>query len=83
MGDFDGDGRSDFVIYGAIFLTRPTASQVVTVSNPYVSSGLYVYPFSIGDFDGNGQQDLAFTSLFNGTSHTFHRVSLGTPPPIS
>ena len=81
VGDYDGDGRSDFVVYGTVFLTRPTTSQVVTVTNPYASSGLYAYPFGIGDFDGNGQQDLSFTSYYNGNAHTFHRISMGTPVP--
>ncbi|MCZ8182435.1 MAG: FG-GAP-like repeat-containing protein [Beijerinckiaceae bacterium] len=79
LGDYDGDGRTDFAVGNSVFLSRGDSLQTFSVSNPYYPYGSF-YPFTVGDFDGDGRSDIAVARQ-GGASATLHRVSLGTSFP--
>ncbi|QDV38885.1 hypothetical protein [Tautonia plasticadhaerens] len=67
-GDFDGDGRADFGVYGPGEGDAPSRFLVRLSGGPTVAypDGLIVQPFggpddvpAVGDYDGDGRSDLA------------------------
>lgn len=85
MGDVDGDGRADIVVAdvgqptGHVYFARGTAysgSGVDTVSATLIDSGPAIFAnrvMNIGDYDGNGQVDLA---IFEKLSNNVGRVRI-------
>ncbi|NOY90139.1 MAG: hypothetical protein GXP55_02940 [Deltaproteobacteria bacterium] len=71
MGDVDGDGRADIVVAdvgqptGHVYIARGrayTGTGMIDVSSTLIDSGPAIFAnrvMNIGDYDGNGQVDLA------------------------
>lgn len=73
--DFDGDGKADLAITipdgDIVSILKNTSTSGAVAFTPYISFTSYAQPTgsTIGDFDGDGKQDLAVTnySTNNGT----------------
>ena len=76
VGDFDGDGKNDFVIQrndgggGARFWMFQTTAGIETLR--YGSSSDNIVP---GDYDGDGKTDLAVARSVGGQWNWFYRPS--------
>ena len=66
-GDYDGDGKGDFVVYrnvngSGVFLLNKSAG-----GSEYVYFGLPTDQINPGDYDGDGKTDIAVWRRANGT----------------
>jgi hypothetical protein len=85
MGDFNGDGKSDMAVANytsntvSVFLntTAPGATTPTFSAKTDFTTGTYPNSVSIGDFNGDGKNDMAVANHYSKTVSVF----LNTTPP--
>jgi RHS repeat-associated protein len=84
VGDIDGDGRTDIIIYDKLYFFRAAGTFSHVVTNPYLPGGS-INPvgtaYTLGDFDGDGRVDMAVACPQSGWVMYHCRVSVGGPFP--